>query len=1534
VSSADNPQTNNQFTTWKNNGIHTAVVQYQDNFDTTNKASSTSYTSTLAVTDAQNNSVIVDCTPPAPTGSGTLTYDAMTSSLKFTPDATLGAKPNYMITVYRADTNAVVAVGSPMGVGTTPIALSTNCQMPCMGPPTLPGGVAMYAKLQSSVNVGSNTFNSAQTAAIQCSTNPCVPVPQLTFTTDATGNTAEGSTVRLADEMDWTNANSTLGYLYNPGGATSRYPVSDSKGGFWAWKDTVGGIDFMHPDPNAVPTFSLKLFHYTQTGADSVFGVNGTEISTKSGGGYQMGWYGDRTKWVGALTTFDQANNTSDYAHSNTGLDVITGTTSSSAVTTKSYTTAQMASYCDAAWTGSKFTSLNVTVVNTSAANPWLLIACSTLDNATQTPVFRGTVAESTANGLRLLTRINDETTSVDNAYSVFSTTAYPNASTAGDTAAALVVATGTASASNTQGYFNQLFGAPMLSTSILIAVPIAHRKLIRLTKAGTPSVLLDDSAWAQSTPAPANFSALFNSPSIPRLPNLSANGALMALTKNSTGTYYVTNAGTSGGVALGSADNDVTFNEQAVPTGLTAGPATYLAWPTGAQVVGATGNPTIARYSRGMSMTPAYNLTAGKLDLSTLSVTSGEVLRTSVPSGLTQGWFADNAGRLVSYYSSDATKFKFIRWVGSASLPEGVTVDSTLQSTNYVINAGGDVVLTGTGLGASSGATQVTSAKVNGVAATIKSRTATTLTITAPANNTATAQAPVTGNIELFFPNDQSGVVGTLTYVGASKLTPVITQTVSGANTAYFGDADRDLSVSVAMTPGQALTATTTSNAAVCTIVGTKVHFVAAGTCTVTSTVAAGGYFNAATPAVNTITVSKPTPTITLNVGALTAFASDADRTISASATLDTNGTAPAPVVTATPASVCTIVAGKVHFVTSGNCVVKAEIAASAAINGDIETATIVVSKTTPTVSVSVAGATSGLVGDDDRAITVTASAGTATVTSNSPLVCSIVPAVDQTPIKVHFIGAGNCVVKAQVASSATINASNVALSTGIAVLLADTITYGFADGDAPNKSATVDGAVMPVVTAASGRDVTLTGPQDTTKCEVTADGLIWFKSANDNCVITISTGADTAVYAGKTVTWTIVMLPAIGADANSALQVPNNGVVTKLATTALTWTQSTNSVKMNVYTKYVGLFKARMTFTDRDGNVQNCDVSFGSAAKVTGAQIKAVKTFTSPAFCANNAAVYTKFKNLVTYNTGQSEGTSVQVSYVFEKHFANTGALYTNETLLATKSLPSTVSFANLYFLAFDKITAALPASTVASVSSDASGAVIPVVTLDSKRTDWTMTSADNTKCEVTSDRRVWSKAAGQDCVLTIATLSQTGAAAKWKAKSTTLTFRMGAAVGADLASAPLASSNGTAVNVGPLNVVWTQASSSVVLKVNSRNVGLASAKMTFTPLTGPDVTCTIASFGSALKNTAVSADAVKTQTSAKFCTGADLAKFTALVTARKTGAGQGVIPVTIAYKFEQHDPTTGAIIGSPLASLSWSHDLTVKLNWRINN
>ena len=359
---------------------------------------------------------------------------------------------------------------------------------------------------------------------------------------------------------------------------------------------------------------------------------------------------------------------------------------------------------------------------------------------------------------------------------------------------------------------------------------------------------------------------------------------------------------------------------------------------------------------------------------------------------------------------------------------------------------------------------------------------------------------------------------------------------------------------------------------------------------------------------------------------------------------------------------------------------------------------------------------------------------------------------------------------------------------------------------------------------------------------------------------------------------------------------------------------------------------------------NTYTCEVKFGSAAKVTGAAIKAVKTFTSPAFCtdvvglsasqkAAQTVAYNKFKALVVANKGLGLGTTVSLSYQFEKHFANTGALYTNELTLANVNKPwSTASYANLFYLAFDKITPSLPAGVTAAVSADASGAFNTVVTLDSKRTDYTFTSADTDKCEVTSDFRIWAKVAGENCVITVATENNT----VWKAKSATWTIPMVAAVGAESASAPIAPSNGTAVNVGPLTLNWTQASSSVVVKLNNRNVGLASAKMTFTPLATvavpnpSEITCTV-NFGSKSKVT-TAADSIKVQTGARFCTGTDLTKRTAPVGASKAGAGQGVIPVTIAYKFEAYNPTTGVRIGSSaLADIPWSSNFYVKLNYR---
>jgi hypothetical protein len=56
---------------------------------------------------------------------------------------------------------------------------------------------------------------------------------------------------------------------------------------------------------------------------------------------------------------------------------------------------------------------------------------------------------------------------------------------------------------------------------------------------------------------------------------------------------------------------------------------------------------------------------------------------------------------------------------------------------------------------------------------------------------------------------------------------------------------------------------------------------------------------------------------------------------------------------------------------------------------------------------------------------------------------------------------------------------------------------------------------------------------------------------------------------------------------------------------------------------------------------------------------------------------------------------------------------------------------------------------------------------------------------------------------------------------------------------------------------------------------------------------------------------------------------------VTARKSGLGQGVIPIEIAYKFEQHSAATGLLLDGQILNTvvdkPWSATTHFKLNYR---
>jgi hypothetical protein len=1523
---------NSSVATWETN--HVATIQTNAGGTVFNPTAGSTVTATTEVTNGATN-VVVSCAPSTPTATGTL--GTSMGSLSFTPDASYTGK-NWVVNVYRNDNDVLVGSGQGMGSSSTQVNGISSMNAP---PAAIPYGVPLYAKVAIALTISDNyggggtSFNSAFTTAK--SAVYTLPFPVVSFPTNPSGLTTEGKAGITSDTMSFAAQVPAMSFLWDNmvGMGPKRTPYSDEKGGYWYWNDNVTVAQ------NSNATGSLKLYHYTQAGVDTAFaGGNGATLETTPEYSYlRMGWAGDRDHWVAAVTkdsTVYGNGNTpwSDYHY---GLDVITGTMNGT-FTKKSYTYSEMDAFCGSVYPNSLHKNNSVSVVNNPTSDPWLMINCSNTLDSNMVNANRVAYAKSTSAGLVSLFAFNNTDPTVDNYTTIVGGTVYPNASASTDTAVVAMFATGRATSSS------------QINSG---SASVVKRGLVRITKDGTATVLVGEAAWHEAS-ASSSTSGVSQNASFLSLPGQSANGSLLGLMKNGSN-YAILNAGTSGGFATVTSADNITYDEVSAPTAYAM--QSSLAWVRGgSNIVGLNSAPVLTRTSMNAGMTPSYNLAQAKLDWSTRKVSTQEIITYARPSaiGVVASTFVDMNGRLVFAYTKAENQLGFVRWVGAASLPDGVNVTS--QSTSYVINAGGDVVLTGTGLGATSGATKVLTATVNGVAATIKSRTATTLTITAPANNAATAQAPVTGNIELGFAGDQGGVVGQLTYVGATKLTPVITQTLDEAS-AFFGDADRDFSASVAMTPGATPTLTNTTTSAVCSIVNNKVRFIAAGNCVVTSTVVAGGYFNGAT-ATKTIVVSKPTPTITLSVGDLTAFASDADRTVTATAVLDTNGTAPNPVVTATPASVCVIAAGKVDFVGAGSCVVKAAIAASAAINADTKTATIVVTKVTPTVTVSIDGASSAFTVDDNRNVVVSASAGTPILTSKSPLVCAIVPAAGQTPVQVKFVGTGSCVVKAQVASSATLNASSVVESAAVTVRKKNVISVAWAPGMAANASGDASGAPLSSITLASGADPVVTSPTPTV-CEYQSDGTVWIKGRDLTCTIHIETPASDSVWGSQSFDWTFTTLAAIGDSADSALLVRNDGIVVPLAATAVSWKQSTSTVKLVLYSKSsVGVMRGQIKFTGRDNVEYTCYSNFGSNTKATAATLNTVRAYTSGALCADavghtvaeknsEKTALSKLKELVTFNTGIGQGTSVQLSYKWEKHKASSGNLRENELLLNDPNKAWTAdSYAKLHYLVTDKlITAALPGgATTAPVSATADGAFVPAIAFESKRNDYTLTARNTDKCDVTVDGRIWAKVAGESCTITVATESATTV---WDSKSTDWTFTMSAAsVAADAASAVIAPSNNTAVKVGPLTVTWNQATSAVVATFTSRDPGKVTAQMTFTGLDSVSYTCsvnvgpaTVAAVPAATRgsyvtqaNTVKFCGDTKLTGLAKTAQATALTKFTQLVTARKSGAGQGVIPVAFAYKFERHDRATGALIGSALADQSsWSADLWVKLNYR---
>jgi len=201
----------------------------------------------------------------------------------------------------------------------------------------------------------------------------------------------------------------------------------------------------------------------------------------------------------------------------------------------------------------------------------------------------------------------------------------------------------------------------------------------------------------------------------------------------------------------------------------------------------------------------------------------------------------------------------------------------------------------------------------------------------------------------------------------------------------------------------------------AVCTVAGSTVTYVTAGTCTVTADQAGDASFNAAPTVTLDITVDKADQTITgLTANPATGVAGG---TSALSATAS-SGLA-VTFGSSTPA-VCTVAGSTVTYVTAGTCTVTADQAGDADYNAALQvTIDITVAKADQTITGLAADPATGVVGGSS-ALSATASSGlTVSFGSSTPAVCTVTGAT------VSYLAAGTCTVIADQAGDAAYSAA-----------------------------------------------------------------------------------------------------------------------------------------------------------------------------------------------------------------------------------------------------------------------------------------------------------------------------------------------------------------------------------------------------------------------------------------------------------------------------------------------------------------------------
>ncbi|MBT2131890.1 hypothetical protein KKW20_12260 [Planktotalea lamellibrachiae] len=244
--------------------------------------------------------------------------------------------------------------------------------------------------------------------------------------------------------------------------------------------------------------------------------------------------------------------------------------------------------------------------------------------------------------------------------------------------------------------------------------------------------------------------------------------------------------------------------------------------------------------------------------------------------------------------------------------------------------------------------------------------------------------------------------------------------QTISFSSIAPTNAVVAGASYNIGATASSGLTVSFSAAAAsagICSVSGSTVSFLGAGTCRIDANQAGNATYDPAPQVFQSFAVSKQSQTVSFSSTAPTnAEVGGATYAVSATAT---SGLTPALTVDAGSAAICSIAGSTVSFSSAGTCRINANQAGNATYDPAPQVfQSFAVSKQSQTVSFSSTAPTNAEVGGATYAVSATATSGLTpalTVDAGSAAICSIAGST------VSFSSAGTCRINANQAGNAT---------------------------------------------------------------------------------------------------------------------------------------------------------------------------------------------------------------------------------------------------------------------------------------------------------------------------------------------------------------------------------------------------------------------------------------------------------------------------------------------------------------------------------